>query len=153
MIRDETYAFLCSLRLAREEIQLCKERTQELEDAVRRITAAWKEAPGGSGDVHKDSTVIALADQRAKLLQREKEYAQQMLKVEAFIDRLENPDHRAILRLRYVRQLPWSRVVEGLHQYGLYYTDRHVTRLHGKALLEARKLWIVEHRDGEGGQA
>ncbi len=139
--------FLGSLRVARQEIHLCRERIAELEDANTRITTAWKEAPTGSGDVHKDATVIALADKRAELLAMEKEYADQMLAVEQFISRLENTTYRTILELRYVKLLRWPQVQKSMEDAGLWYSFRYVMRLHGKALVAARRLWNTERRN------
>ena len=147
MRQDELTAFLCSLRLARQELHLCRERVAELENAATRITAAWKDAPGGQGDVHKDATLIALADKRAELLEQERTYAEQMLAVESFISRLEDPVYRAILELRYVKLLRWPLVTEALQKQNICYTDRHVTRLHGQALAAARRLWNEEHKE------
>jgi hypothetical protein len=144
MRQDALTEFLCSLRLARQEIRLCRERIEELENAAARITAAWKEAPGGRGDVHKDATVIALADKRSELLEQERAYAEQMLAVESFISRLEDPVYRAILELRYVKLLRWPQVVEELKKRDVWYTDRHVARLHGQALAAARRLWNAD---------
>ena len=149
MVHDEVYEFLCSVRLARQEIRRCRETIAELEDSANRITAVWKDAPGGSGDVHKDGVMIALADQRAKLLEQEQEYAKRLLDVEAFIGRMANPAYRTVLTLRYVRLLPWPRVVDAMwaEDAGLNYSERHVWRLHGKALAEARRQWNREKKE------
>ena len=136
--------FLDSLRVARQEIHLCRERIAELEDANTRITTAWKEAPTGGGDVHKDATVIALADKRAELLALEKDYADQMLAVEQFIARLDDPVYRTILELRYVKLLRWPKVHQKMEDAGLWYSYRHMTRLHGQALAAARRLWNTD---------
>jgi hypothetical protein len=153
MIRDETYEFLCSVRLARMEIRRCRETVAELEDSAARITTAWKDVPGGGGDVHKDATLIALADQRRKLLGREQEYARRLLEVEAFIREIPDPTYRAILELRYVRLLSWPRIVDELWSMdaGLNYSESHVFRLHGRALVAARKLWAEKHKEVQDG--
>jgi hypothetical protein len=149
MIRDDTRAFLDSLQECRAEVQLCRDRIRELENAATRITTAWKEAPGGGGDVHKDDVMIALADQRQKLLDREKECGRRMTEISAFIDRVEGFTYRTILSLRYVDGLSWPEVTAHLESWGVWYSERHVTRLHGQALAAARRLWAREHKEGK----
>lgn len=145
MIRDETRAFLESVGKCREAEALCARRIEQLETAASRITAAWKDVPGGgSGDVHKDNVLIALADQRSKLLEARRQYAAQVLAVEEFVSKIESNAYRAILELRYIECLPWNMVIEQLKSVGMWYSATRVYQLHGKALQAARKLWEEE---------
>jgi hypothetical protein len=147
-MRDEVRDFLDSLGRCRKAISLCQTRIRELENAATRITTAWKEAPGGGGDVHRDGTLAALADQRQKLLEQEVRYAEQMMAVTEFISRVDHSTYQAILTLRYVQQLPWPALTEALKKdFGIYYSERQVTRLHGRALAEARRIWAEEHKE------
>lgn len=147
-MRDEVRDFLDSLGRCRKAISLCQTRIRELENAATRITTAWKEAPGGGGDVHRDGTLAALADQRQKLLEQEVRYAEQMMAVTEFISRVDHSTYQAILTLRYVQQLPWPALTEALKkEFNIYYSERQVTRLHGRALAEARRIWAEEHKE------
>lgn len=147
-MRDEVRDFLDSLGRYREEISLCQSRILELMNAATRITTAWKDAPGGGGDTHRDGALAALADQKQKLLEQEVRYAEQMMAVTEFIGRISSTTYRAILILRYVRQLPWPALTEALKKdFNIYYSERQVTRLHGRALAEARRIWAEEHKE------
>lgn len=147
-MKDETRTFLESVGKCREQEALAERRIEQLTTAATRITAAWKDVPGGgSGDVHKDDVLIALADQKAKLLEARRQYAAQVLAVDAFIDRIEGESYRAILELRYVECLPWAMVVEALKDMGLWYSASRVYQLHGKALQAARRLWEEDHKE------
>jgi hypothetical protein len=148
MIRDETRLFLESVGQCREAEALCTRRIEQLTNAATRITSAWKDVPGGGGgDVHKDDVLIALADQRAKLLEARRQYAAQVLAVEDFISRIESVAYQAILELRYVECLPWPLVIEQLKSLGMWYSATWVYQLHGKELAAARKLWAEEHKE------
>lgn len=143
-------SFLRSVRAARMEQKRCEVRLYQLAAECTRITTAWSAAPGGGGDVHKDDLMIALSDQTEKLIQDGVRYVKQIEAVEQFIAQLPDARHRTVLRLRYVDCLRWEQVDERLKEYGLYYDERTVYRLHGAALQEARArftAWAEEHRD------
>ena len=46
------------------------------------------------------------------------------------LDRMEKQEEREVLRMRYIDGYRWDEIADKLH-----YTYRHVTRLHGTALL------------------
>lgn len=141
-------AFLASVRECRVEKRRCEWRLEQLRSQCESITAVLRDTPGGgSGDKHKDELLTALVDAGTELADRMTAYAKQIEEVEDFIDRLPSAAHRVILRLRYVDLLRWTDVLDAMHDYGLYYEDAQMYRLHRQALGEAKKLWEADNED------
>lgn len=132
-------AFLRSVKEARIEKRRCEHRLEELRSQCERMTAAYGPSTGGGGEVHKDALLIAAAEQSEVLRRKAAAYVGRICAVEEFIAELPDVRQRTILRLRYVDLLGWNAVREGLQEYGLYYEDRQMFRLHGAALAEARR--------------
>ena len=72
---------------------------------------------------------------------------EQERRVENFIDRIPNDSYRLMLKLRYLDCLSWERVQELLSRSGVFYSDRHIYRLHGEALEAARRLWAQDNKE------
>lgn len=151
--------FLRSVREARIEKRRCEYRLFELRAQCERTTAAYGTSPaGGGGSTHKDALLIAAAEQTDALRDKAAAYLRRIDAVENFISTLPDVTHRSILRLRYADGLGWPDVNAGLHDYGLYYEERQMFRLHGAALAEARRrfpAYAREHPDilPEGAEA
>lgn len=140
--RAEVRQFLTSVREARFMQQRCSVRLKELESQAAKVTAQMNGMPGGgSGDLHKDGIMIALAMQRDRLAAAYREAMATEDAVEAFIQKLPTDSHRCVLRLRYIECLRWPDVLCALANAGLTYSERQMYRLHGEALEQARKLW------------
>lgn len=70
--------------------------------------------------------------------------------VEAFLDRIPDGTYRTILRRRYLDVgLSWSEIRDRLEEDGLYYSERHIVRLHTQAVEAAQTLWNREREEGE----
>ena len=146
---DPVREFLESVRDARFALRRSELKLEELAAQSTSMTARITGALGGGGDVHKDSALIALAMARESLEQTKAEAEAQVLKVEEFISKLPDVRHRAVLTFYYVHLFKWPRVVEEMEKCGMYYSDRHIFRLHGDALQAARTLWADTY-PGEG---
>lgn len=71
-------------------------------------------------------------------------------KVEAFLARIPDGTYRTILRRRYLDVgLSWSEIRDRLEEDGLYYSERHIARLHTQAVEAAQTLWNREREEGE----
>lgn len=151
--------FLRSVREARIEKRRCEYRLAELRAQCERTTPNYNTAPGGGGsDAHKDALLIAASEQADALREKAAAYLRRIDAVENFISSLPDVKHRSVLRLRYADGLGWPDVNEGLRDYGLYYEERQMYRLHGAALSEARKRfpgYAAEHPEilPEGAEA
>ena len=66
-------------------------------------------------------------------------------RVEAFVARVPGRVNRTILRRKYLDVgKSWTEIGEELAQDGLYYSQRHLLRLHTQAVEAAGKLWDEE---------
>ena len=138
--QDECRAWLESYRELRTEANRLWRRHERLRAQATQITAKFKDTPGGSGG-DPENVLAALADADTEALAMEEKAVTRMLEIERFIDALSNPITRHILQHRYIELLRWPALVEALRKDGIYYEDRHVFRLHGIALKEAREAW------------
>ena len=144
-VKDEVKAFLGQVQQAKYRFQRCLWQIEDLRLRCESITSSWNPNPGGSGDVHKDGPLAALADKRTELDRMYREWKTWEEEVNRFLEKLPDYRHRVILCLRYVDLLRWPVVRERMASVGLYYEERQMFNLHGKALEAARTLWREEH--------
>ena len=144
MENDEVRAFLNSVQEARFRFFRCRWQVEELKRRCESVTASWSAERGGSGDVHKDGPLSALVDKRSEMRTLYMEWENKEEEVNCFLDKLPDQRHRALLQLRYVDLLRWPDVRARLEQVGVYYSERQIFNLHGKALEAARALWREE---------
>lgn len=137
--------FLQSVRSAKLEMRWCEQRMSAIESEGERITARLTGMPHGGGEMHRDHAWAALADQREQLARAWDESLSTIRSVEAFIIRIEDERYRFLLRLRYIELMRWSAVFDELEAQGITASERHMFRLHGEALNEARRLWAREN--------
>lgn len=141
-------AFLRSVKEMRVEKRRCELRLEELRSQCERMTPAYGLSAGGGGESHRDALLIKAAEQSEALRQKAAAYVARISAVEAFIAELPDVRQRTILRLRYIDLLGWNAVRESLQEYGIYYEDRQMFRLHGVALAEARRrfpAYVAKH--------
>lgn len=150
-MNNDLYAFLVSVREAREEKRRCEWRLERLRDNCENITTVLRDTPGGgSGDKHKDTALIALVDAGAELRDRMRFYEERIEAVESFIDGIKDPVSRAILHLRFCACLTWEDVTEELKSYGVWVSERHVYNLRKRAERDADRKWEEEHDHSNG---
>lgn len=142
---DPVVTFLRSATAAKLEVSRRSRRIQILESQCTRITTAPRATAGGGGGRNDREDLLAeLADARDEedlAIRRELELYRT---VSLFIDHISDPISRFILRLRYLEGCTWTDAQRKLYQDGTYYSERHLRRLHGKALDEARTLWRTQ---------
>ena len=69
--------------------------------------------------------------------------------VEKFLAKIPDGAHRTILRRRYLDVgLSWTEIRDRLAQDGLYYSQRHIIRLHTQAVEAASELWNTVGEEG-----
>lgn len=141
MVSDELRAFLGSVQEARFRYNRAVSREQELRERCENMTTNWGAEVHGGGDVHKDGPLVALAQAHAALKPLYLAWERAEDEVDRFLDGIQDTRYKAILKYRYVDLYTWPRVIKELEKSGIYYEDRQVFRLHGKALNEARELW------------
>ena len=144
MIHDELTDFFMSVEDAKSRHLRCEEKAAELLARCENITSQWSPAPGGSGDLHKDATKIAYAQKTAEADWWKQEWARREAEVEAFLNLIPSRVFRLLLQFKYVDLNTWPQVTERLQEHNIFYVQRHVERLHGDALEEARAIWRAE---------
>ena len=90
-----------------------------------------------------------IADEQARELAVVSEELESYRRVERFVARVPEKTHRTILRRRYLDTgKSWTEIQDDLARDGLYYSQRHLLRLHTQALEAARELWDQEREEG-----
>jgi DNA-directed RNA polymerase specialized sigma24 family protein len=141
---DPVKEFLYSAIEARIDVKRHKRRVQELDAQCARLTANMSGMPRGGGDDHSHEAMWnALADAREQELLAMKRAEEQKQTVDLFITHIPKSQHRSVLKLRYVEGMSWTRMQFALCDEGVYYSDRHIRRIHDKALDVARELWAA----------
>lgn len=132
--------FLESVQEAKAEIARHRTRALELESRCEKVTASMSGMPRGGGS---DSQLLwaTLADFRNKEFEAERRELEAYKSVEEFIDKIPYRKHRTVLRLKYLECLSWVKVQLKMYEVGDFYSERHVYRLHEKALESAERLW------------
>lgn len=139
--------FLLSVSHARFEQSRLAVRVAELDTRCTKITPAWGDTEGGSGDAQRQWAI--LADERRRLVEQLESAVEQEHRVQAFLDRVRPTVYRDILTLRYVDLRNWVQIEHQMHRIGHAYSDRHIYRLHEQALKAARKLWESDRDTGK----
>jgi hypothetical protein len=147
---EEVKDFLGSVLRAKFAYYRCLRQAEELEEKCTSLSSPLSSEGHGTADVHKDNLLIALADKTALLPKLYEKWMAVEKEVETFLDGVKDDRYHAILKLRYVDQLRWPKVMEELKKLGPkhYYEERHIYNLHGEALNEARELWSQRKENG-----
>ncbi len=87
-----------------------------------------------------------MAELAAKIADAEREIVEQRIRafhklqeIEKVIAKMENPDYRKILHMRYIENQTWEKIAVVLS-----YSYQWVCKLHGRALLETEKVLKVD---------
>ena len=143
---DPVREFLESARWERSRAARLAKKIAQITTQVEHITPSYSGMPGG-GSVDVSAAWTYLAQLKIEYEEELDKSERRIKEVSTFIDSLPTPEYREILAWRYGLGLPWPAVLEGVKAAGLYYTERHLFRLHGLALNEAREKWKETHND------
>ena len=137
---DSVREFLESAKWAHAKAARISRKIEQLTTQVEHITPSYSGMPGG-GSADVSAAWVTLAQLRS-------DYEDELARAEAqeksvadFIESMPTPLYRELLHYRYCLGLRWPAVIEALQSTGSYYSDRHVFKLHGRALNEARQIW------------
>lgn len=90
-------------------------------------------------------------EERARELAATEKELENYRRVEAFLERIPDGTHRTILRRKYLDVgRSWTEIHEKLAEDGLFYSERHIMRLHTQAVEAAQMLWNREREEGAG---
>ena len=127
--------------------------TLEVRRLHRRLDAleARREGLRTQKGVVARKLVQRITEERERELAVVGEELESYRRVEAFVAQMPDKTYRTILRRRYLDVgKSWMEIQDDLAGDGLYYSQRHLMRLHTEALEAARLLW---NQDGEEGTA
>ena len=79
--------------------------------------------------------MIAYAELNEKIDKAEEELKKEDARTKKVIDNVQTPVHWAVLTDHYLKRWGWQRIAK---EYG--YSERHILRIHGRALQEAAKF-------------
>lgn len=133
--------FLNSVRRARKEYSDTLARFAALDSACTRITPSWSTDGGHNGD--SQSLWARRADEATRVEEYKAAVDRAAAALSVRVDAVPDKSHRRILRLRYVRCLPWPRICAMTAM-----SDRHIYRLHRQALAELESIWTEHHKGG-----
>lgn len=132
--------FLRSAKDAAIQAARHNERAINFWDACTRVTSSASGMPGGGGNTREDKLVLycdACSEELAGLWEERKRQQQ----IADFLTQIPNDTERSILQLRYLDYLSWPRICVLLEDVGIYYSERHIKRLHKQALISAAIIY------------
>jgi len=117
-------------RLARG-IRFKKERISELRILAERSTSSYQaERVSGTSQRSRLENCVCQIDEWEREIDSD---IKKLREIYLCIAKVENPDFRQLLELRYVDGYKWEEIIEKMN-----YTERHIMRLHGQALLKIK---------------
>lgn len=97
---------------------------------------------GGAVERKLEMMILAEREREVALVHEELESYR---RVEAFVARVPGRVNRTILRRKYLDVgRSWTEIGEELARDGVFYSQRHLLRLHAQAVEAAQKLWDEE---------
>lgn len=116
------------------------ERALNLWDACTRVTSSASGMPGGGGSTKEDKLVLYCDACQAELNSLWEERNKQQ-EIAEFINLIPGDTERFVLQFRYLDYLSWPRICVMLEGVGIYYSERHIKRLHKQAIISAAKIY------------
>lgn len=149
---DPARDFLQSASKAHVDACTLRRKIERLTAQIERITPTYSLAPGG-GSTDRDAALVTLAD-------LSREYQRKLVKAEcveaqvsAFVATIPGEDNREVLYLRYCEGLSWPQVLHAMQADRCCYSERHMYRIHGRALAEARIKWEeIQNEDNQNNE-
>jgi len=133
--KDPVREFLDSYWEMRKESARLERRIEELSAQTERVTAQLTGMPRGGGD-GANLVWDALIDTKDRAGKNLKAVLDREAEIEEFILMMDGPLLRQLLRYKYLELLTYEQIAAEMN-----YSERHVRRLHGRALQEARRTW------------
>lgn len=127
--------YLNQIRYTNQEIQSRVEERNELRQAVMIKTSSFQtDKVQESGTTNFDDKYMKFIEVSEEINEQVDELFDLRLRVSNEIDRLEKPEYRILLRMRYINLKTFEEIAVKMN-----YDIRQVTRLHGNALQEFEK--------------
>ncbi len=132
MTEAQVKAYLNRAYRVKEVIGSMQEELLRLQELAEQ-TASFKHT-----SLQENSIIAQIIEKEQKQKQRIAEYLEAAENVQTIIEALENPDYKALLRMRYLNFKPWDEIAQTLH-----FSNVWVFHLHKKALAEVGKRILM----------
>ena len=127
-------------KLLQEEIFKDQDNIASMRSIVEQCTTHLSFTAGRNPSKNKgafEDVMLDITEAEAKLEEKIHRYEALMIKVTMLIGKLDDPDLRKLLRLRYLEEKPWDEVASSV---GV--SESHIYLLHRKALTEFEKFIV-----------
>ena len=130
MTKEELKEKLKGAMYAQRTLEGELDKLQELRNLAQKVTPAYSQSPGGSGNAQKlEISVAKIIEQEKIIAECCNELCAQLAEVRALVALLPMGPMRLVMQRRYLNYQKWERIAAELH-----YSWQNVHRLHSKAL-------------------
>jgi len=131
--------YLQQYRNADREINAKLDQIRRLRELATKTTSTLNPDKVQSSQENKtEKIVIKIVDMTKEVDVEIDKLCHIRREVQASIKMIDEAAYRNVLELRYIQGLSWEQIA-----VNLYYTYRHVTRLHGEALQKVKMSYYV----------
>lgn len=101
-----------------------------------KATSTFSGLPGGNKDIHRmENTIIKIVDLEREVNDQIDELIDIKTDITHMIAKLQNPEYRLVLELRYLNMKSWEQI-----SVELGYNSRHARRMRDEAICELEKI-------------
>lgn len=130
MTKEELKEKLKGAMYAQRTLEGELDKLQELRNLAQKVTPAYSQSPGGSGNAQKlENSIAKIIEQEKIVAECCNELCAQLAEVRALVALLPMGPMRLVMQRRYLNYQKWERIAAELH-----YSWQNVHRLHSKAL-------------------
>ena len=130
MTKEELKEKLKGAMYAQRTLEGELDKLQELRNLAQKVTPAYSQSPGGSGNAQKlENSIAKIIEQEKIVAECCNELCAQLAEVRALVALLPMGPMRLVMQRRYLNYQKWERIATELH-----YSWQNVHRLHSKAL-------------------
>ena len=127
-------------KLLQEEIRKEQDNIASMRSIVEKCTTQLSFTAGCNHSKNKgafEDVMLDITEAEAKLEEKVHRYEELMIRITMLIGKLDAPDQRKLLRLRYLEEKPWDDISKTI---GV--SESHIYRLQRKALAQIEKLIV-----------
>lgn len=130
---EEKKAFLEMYETCSKRIKRIEREIEELREMKMSVSVRYDDMPKGHNVSDLSDYVAKLDTLEWRLLKEKTKKIEILESIENAIEKMNDENEKDLLYYKYIDGLKWWKIGEIMH-----YTERHVMRLHGTALLHFR---------------
>lgn len=134
---DKVKDYLLQAKRIDVNIESMLEQVAQLRAMTIKITATWKQEPGGGGGNHDKigDAVARIVDLENEINDKVDAYIEKKREISGVLAAVKDADQAAVLHKRYLLYEGWDQIALELHC-----TVRNVTYIHGRALQSVKDI-------------